>query len=446
MNKTILKIFLYFTLSSAVIAIILLMINLTGMAIIQSDISNIYPNNSSYVLDKISENMEVSDDGFHLNDTGIIPDGSWCIIINEDGDISWSYNKPDDIPDHYTINDVAKMTRWFLKDYPVYVSTEDYGLIVLGSPKNAVGKYQLQYSMEWFDTLPERILSIVVLNLFLSTLLAFIFGSTLYRRLKMLTSGINDLRLEKSVYLKEKGIFKEISKNINETSVSIQRKNAALLSRDNARSNWIAGLSHDIRTPLSMVMGYSEALAASQSISPEDGKKAELITAQSIKIKKMVDDLNLISSLEYDMQPSKKREFKICPLLRNIVTELINNGLSEKYEISIDFKSEKAIINGDESLMERAFFNIINNAIGHNENGCHINIDEYVENGNVYIKISDDGAGIPEEVIKNISVIPKSAHGLGLPMAYRIIDVHGGKMTLKNDHGLIILIEIPCIN
>lgn len=445
MNKTILKIFICFTLSSALISLILLIINFTGIAFIQSDVSSSFTNSGSYILEKISENMEVSENSFNLKDTSVIPEGSWCILIDEDGNVIWDYDKPSDIPDHYTINDVAKMTRWFLNDYPVYVRTEDYGLLVLGAPKDSVGKYEIQYSMKWFDTLPQRILGIIVLNLILSTFLALLFGSTLYKRLRTLTDGINNLRLEKKVHLKEKGIFKEISKNINETSESIARKNAALLSRDNARSNWIAGVSHDIRTPLSMVMGYSESLSASSDLSEENKAKARLITAQSIKIKKMVDDLNLISSLEYDMQPAKKKEVKICPLIRNIITEIINNGLSEKYEINLDFKAEKAAITGDESLLERAFFNIVNNAVVHNEDGCTINIYEYTDNGNVYIKITDNGSGISEDIINNISVIPKSAHGLGLPMAYKIINVHGGKMFIKNDSGLSILISFPCI-
>ena len=309
MNKTILKIFICFTLSSALISLILLIINFTGIAFIQSDVSSSFTNSGSYILEKISENMEVSENSFNLKDTSVIPEDSWCILIDEDGNVVWDYDKPSDIPDHYTINDVAKMTRWFLNDYPVYVRTEDYGLLVLGAPKDSVGKYEIQYSMKWFDTLPQRILGIIVLNLILSTFLALLFGSTLYKRLRTLTDGINNLRLEKEVHLKEKGIFKEISKNINETSESIARKNATLLSRDNARSNWIAGVSHDIRTPLSMVMGYSESLSASSDLSEENKAKARLITAQSIKIKKMVDDLNLISSLEYDYGNNKQWSF-----------------------------------------------------------------------------------------------------------------------------------------
>ena len=84
-----------------------------------------------------------------------------AFFLNDDGNIVWSQNKPDDIPTHYSIRDIAKLTHWFLCDYPVFVRTENCGLLILGIPKNAVGKYELIYSMKWFDTLPERIVIIL---------------------------------------------------------------------------------------------------------------------------------------------------------------------------------------------------------------------------------------------------------------------------------------------
>ena len=156
--------------------------------------------------------------------------------------------------------------------------------------------------MKWFDTLPKRMLSILLFNICLATFLALIFGIRLYKQLKILIGGIKNLKQEKSIHLIEKGIFRELAKNINVTSNSIENKNTLLKQRDNARSNWIAGISHDIRTPLSIIMGYSDSLSDDEALSAENKKKAEIITKQSLKIKKMVEDLNLISFLEYDMQ------------------------------------------------------------------------------------------------------------------------------------------------
>lgn len=445
MNKTVWKIFIQFTVLSAIIAVILLLVNFFGLGYLWTDTGDISASaySQSTVCRRISENISVTGQGIECKDTDVIPEKQWCIIIDENGDIIWEYKKPEDIPDHYTMNDIARMSRWYLNDYPVYVWAEDYGLLVVGLPKKSVGKYELQFSMDWFDTLPRRALKILGINLLLAALLACVLGMKLYQRLKMLTIGIQDLRQEKRLRLREKGIFKELARNINETAWSIERKNAALRSRDDARSNWIAGISHDIRTPLSMVMGYSEAIANAPEISEENREKAKKITAQSIKMKKLIEDFNLISSLEYDMQPSRKKPIRLCSLLRNIVTEILNNGLPETYEIRLDFTYEKAEVMGDESLLERAFFNLINNAVLHNSEGCIMDISQGKDGNMVWIRISDNGSGVPEDVLNNLNVIPKTAHGLGLPMAYRIFYVHGGKMKAENRNGFAVTIELP---
>ncbi|MCH5187818.1 MAG: HAMP domain-containing histidine kinase [Oscillospiraceae bacterium] len=442
MNKTIVKIFILFTLSAAAIATVLLGINFLGIAYISSDAAaNIYKRSPKRTLDLVAEELTPTDGGFTL-EQGLVPDEDWCILIDESGEVIWSEHMPGDIPTHYSINDVARMTRWFISDYPVYVRTTDSGLLVLGVPKNSVSKYSIEYSMNWFESLPWRILLVLMINICLAALLACIAGLKLYRKLRKLCGGIQDLQREKPVRLLEKGVFKEISKAVNSTSDAIERKNAALAARDSARANWINGISHDIRTPLSVIVGYSEELAKSEA-DGESRRKAEIITAQSIKIKKLIDDLNLISSLEYDMQPSKRQAVRICPLLRRVAADIVNSGLSDKFEINLDLRSERAEVLGDDSLLERAVFNLINNSIAHNKNGCAIQVIEYLKGTAVCVEIKDNGSGAPSEVLDSIAEMPKSAHGLGLPMAYKIISVHGGTFSAWNDWGMKVRIELP---
>ena len=441
-GKTTLKIYIRFTLTATAITMILLIINFLGAGFIWSDTAKIYGHSPKKVLRHIAENFLSDPDGFALPD-GILPEQYWCILLNDNGDIIWSKNKPDDIPDHYSIQDIARMTRWFLNDYPVYVDVEDYGLLILGIPKNAVGKYPIEYSMDWFDAFPRRILTILLINLSLAAILAFVFGSSLYHRLRILMQGMDDLRRERPVHIAEGGIFREIYQSINETSDAIGRKNAALAVRDSARANWISGISHDIRTPLSVITGYSEELTACGELSAENQTKAETITRQSVKIKKLVEDLNLISSLEYDMQPSRKKKVGVCPLLRRVVADILNSGIPDQFDIELDMQSERSEILADESLLERAIFNLLNNSIIHNAGGCLIHITQFEKGDKVCIKIQDNGSGIPQEVLDNITRIPKSSHGMGLPMAYRIVRAHGGSFAATNINGLMIQMELP---
>lgn len=442
MNKSTVKLLFGFSSIAALIATLLLIINVLGIGIISNSTEReIYGISPKKILENIANALIKTPNGYHLKDTILLPNDCWCILVdNETGEIIWEKNQPDDIPKVYTISDIASLTRWYLNDYPTYVRIEEEGLFILGYPKNAVGKYFIVYSMHWFDTLFQRCILILMINICLAMLIALIFGISIYKKLNQLIEGIMRLTQEKTIYIKEKGMFREIAKAINHTSDIITRKNNALAQRDNARSNWISGISHDIRTPLSIILGQSELLLEKGELEEENQKKLETIATQSIKIKKLVDNLNLMSTLEYDMQPSKKKSVRLCPLIRNIVVDILNSGLSDQFEINLELQNEKVFVSIDEALMERAFFNLIHNSIKHNPNGCTITIKEYQQESTACIEISDTGQGIPKEVIANIEQMPKTAHGLGLPMAYRIIHVHGGKLSII---GSCIKIELP---
>lgn len=484
-NFTILKMFISIALISTVVAMLLLILNILSVGTIMSDSGDVFPNYPKGILADITDNFSVITDetgktvSCTLTDESVLPADYWCVLLNEAGDIVWSLRKPTDIPDHYSINDIAVLTRWFLVDYPVYVRAEDYGLFILGAPKFSVGKYSIEYSMDWFHSLPFRVFCIFLINFTLAAVLTFFFGFFLYRKIKLLTKGLENLKKEKIVSLPAKGIFKEPFSNINQTSQTLARKNAQLAVRDKARSNWISGISHDIRTPLSMVVGYGGQLAENTELSEENRKYASIITAQGLKIKKLIEDLNLISSLEYDMQPTHKTPLQISVLLRSVVGEIYNSGLinSESaldttcppkntestentendensdetvqgqpvYDIILSLHCGQAMVFGDNSLLSRAFYNLLQNSIVHNKNGCLITVSGSVQGDSVLLVIADNGLGVPEKVLENLDILPNTAHGFGLPMAYKIIRAHGGSFRAENKDGFIVTIELPLI-
>ena len=163
MNKTILKILSCFIFSAVLITMILLIINFVAFAITMSDSENLYEKSPNKILDDIAVSLAKSETG--LKNNLPIPQDTWCILIDASGGVVWSQNMPDDIPSQYTINDIAVMAKWYLNDYPVYMRTIEEGLLVFGYPKKSVGKYSIVYSMNWFDTLPQRISIVLLINI-----------------------------------------------------------------------------------------------------------------------------------------------------------------------------------------------------------------------------------------------------------------------------------------
>lgn len=437
-----LKITFLFALIAAVIATLLLCLNFLGIGIIatDTDINTSATAPQSLVRD-IDKTLQHGENGYTLRKELPIPADQWCILLNDNGDIVWSCQQPKDIPTHYDLEDIAKLSRWFLNDYPVYVHTGDHGLFIYGLPKNAVGKYQLIYSMDWFHTLPYRLIAIFLFNLLLALLLALIFGRHLYKRIQELSAGISDLKAEKPVHLKTKGIFKEAAANLNETAITMERKNEALALRDRARAHWIAGISHDIRTPLAVILGKAESMENDPHTSPEQQAHIAAIIHNTLKVKDLVADLNLVSSLEYDMQPAKKQELRVCPFLRKIVSEFLNSG--HNTEVTLELTEEKNVISADPSLLARAITNLLQNAAEHNGEDCTIHIRQYDEGDSTVIIVADNGSGVPQEVLDRINILPETPHGLGLPLACRIIKVHGGTFTPKNKNGFQAEIRLP---
>ncbi len=82
------------------------------------------------------------------------------------------------------------------------------------------------------------------------------------------------------------GIADGLAKKLNQTSRILEEQNQQLAKRDHARTNWISGVSHDIRTPLSLIMGYADTLVRDHSMGEEQKKKAVSIQRQSLMIKK----------------------------------------------------------------------------------------------------------------------------------------------------------------
>ena len=402
-----------------------------------------------YVVKHVAEGLHPISDTYSLESSaeGILKQNhAWAMLIDNTGHTVWNYMTPDELPETYSLTDVSKFTRNYLMDYPVFVWEHDEGLVVVGYPKGSLAKYQQNLPASWVSSLPLKTVSLLGINIALAILLSLIIGSRLIRSIRPLTQGIQDLAEDREVYIEPKGVLANLAQSVNRTSTLLQQKNESLRSRDEARSNWIAGISHDIRTPLSMVLGYASELEENSDIPAEQRKHAGIIRQQAEKLRSLVSDLNLVSMLEYEMQPLDKKPVRLSALARQIASDFINNGLDERFELDIEVLDEKAQVSGDERLLTRAFTNLVQNSIRHNPDGCRIQlmITSDKGNGTCSFIVSDNGKGVSQEELPDLTELPysskrkhprKNGHGLGLPMVARIAGAHQGQLNICSDIG-----------
>lgn len=456
-SKNILK---KFILSTALITLILFIFNCSLITMYMSQGVSLNSSESpENLLSYIDSNLKLESDEYYINDdtkTKLNNADAWAMLINNDGNVIWNYDLPSDIPLKYSLTDVSLFSRNYLNDYPVFTWTHNDNLIIIGYPKDKYAKYQYTFPVEWVKSVPIKILVFLLLNILLALILSLFIGSKMIRSVKMLISALEKLSKGEFVEVKCESVLKGISNSINKTSRILKEKDELLKKKDKARLNYIAGISHDIRTPLSMILGYSSELQNNKNLSLKEREEIGTIVRQSIKIKSLINDLNLVSSLEYDMQPVNLKKVRISSLLREIICDFINNDLDEKYDISFENNNENICILCDENLIKRALTNLIQNSINHNPNGCSIITKLSNDNlNNCIIKIHDDGIGITKEKLQDILKTPYEkekiskdgtiTHGLGLVIVNSIIKSHNGEFIIKSDtsKGFSSLIKLP---
>ncbi len=362
----------------------------------------------------------------------------WAMFLDPDGRCIWETNLPKDIPSQYTMLDVAVFSKGYLKDYPVFIRNVENGLLVLGYPKDS------------FMKLPGNYLPLRAVNLFPVFVTGLLFGDGLLlfgiysiskwkisKNTEPILTSIEMLTTGKPVDLNIPGELSEIAECVNRASRVLSRQNQA-------RVNWISGVSHDIRTPLSMIMGYSDRILETPGLDRKVCQEAGIIRSQSAKIKDLVQDLNLVSQLEYDMQPLHKRSIRLSKLLRSFAADLLNQGIDENYsiEIEIDSKAELVEIEGDSRLILRAVGNLVNNSIHHNPQGCRIVLALHASKEAVCIVVADNGTGLSPQKQKDLEKphYMESTderldlrHGLGLLLVKQIVAVHEATMKIESE-------------
>ncbi|OPJ63810.1 sensor histidine kinase [Clostridium oryzae] len=362
----------------------------------------------------------------------------WAMFLSQTGKSVWSVDVPSDIPNYYTLQDVAVFSKGYLHDYPVFVCTTKDGLLVLGYPKDSYTKLTSNYfPIRAIKMLPFYITGMLAVD-FLLLFFAYYFSKRkIIKNTEPIISSIETLSNGKPVSLSIDGELSEVASSVNKASQILSRQNEA-------RANWISGVSHDIRTPLSMIMGYAGRIAEDDTVNSSIKGQAKIIQKQSVKIKDLVQDLNLVSKLEYEMHPLRKEDVRISKLLRSYVAELLNTGIPDTYsvEIEITADAETAALECDARLISRAINNLVQNSINHNPQGCGIKLSLDYSEAVLSLTVADDGIGLSREKLQELKEKPHYMesiderldlrHGLGLLLVREIVEVHKGEMSIES--------------
>ncbi len=324
---------------------------------------------------------------------------AWALVIGTDGAVAWSQDKPEDVPDRFSVNDVAMAAHYAaVADYPAFFWDRDDGLLVVGFPKNEFWTMTLTYPASTVRNFPLYVLLIFAVDLGILYTIYAVSRRRTQNAVAPIAEALDALSDGRAAELHLKGDLRDIGDQITETSAVIEQKDA-----------------------------------------------------QGLKIKDLVTDLNTASQLDYDMQPMRLERVHAARLLRTVAAAHANSGLDEAHPIELDIAEDalNAVVLGDERLLTRAVENAISNARLHNEQGCTISVELALrDNAYCTIRVSDDGAGIAAADLAALearlarSRTARSAagsfnrdHGLGLVLVDRIARAHEGSLSLDGAPG-----------
>ena len=315
----------------------------------------------------------------------------FAMLLDNGGNILWSEFLPKELQKNYTLQDVAKFTRYYLEDYPVRTYVVPEGLLIIGQKKEQIWKYTLEYDENAVRNLIE--------------LLPLLF-------------------LANAVILVSVPIW-------------IQKKRAR--QKEEERTEWIAGVSHDIRTPLAIALGNAEMIAATTE-SEEIKDRALRIEKQGLRLRRLVENLNLFSKLSFGYGNLEKEKIQVSRFLRKTITEMRNQTEDERVQFTLDIEEDLQSLElcFNENLMERALMNLLYNAVQHNPEGCEITVKLYQdEKAHVFLQVEDNGCGLEKAALKrlnkkNYEWEPSTGqHGLGLKIVKQVISRHRWKVQFR---------------
>lgn len=283
--------------------------------------------------------------------------------------------------------------------------------------------------------------------IFLPALFAFLFVLFVTRRLRRLNDAMMQADLQQDpVRLQDQSNDEigEMTRLFNEMSDKLHRQYAHTRQVERARTLLVASLSHDLRTPLSIIHGYAETLQRGSAQDPDTRvRHSTIIVQKSEYMNRLLGQLFRLAALDDPSTVYRMERGSIHHLVQSIVAEyvLVLNDLG--FEWQADIPESRAYVCFDEESLAQAFRNLIDNAILHGSEGKYLGIRVRTETDSLTINIEDRGKGIPEKELTHIfdrfyrgdKGRQSNGMGIGLSLARETVMRHGGSIAVRSVPG-----------
>nr|WP_314460437.1 HAMP domain-containing sensor histidine kinase [uncultured Clostridium sp.] len=382
-------------------------------------------------------------------------------ILDHSGNEIFSYQKPDQAEQTYSNTELFKLYRTGqLKGgkTTAFIGTvtnngNDY-IYLLHFPMT-ISKITMYLNGDRF-TGGKTIVILILGMLFMAVLISgIIYGFWTTQIMNRLTTSIREISVRNYLPIKVHGSYKDIYDSLNALDTEIKASDRLRRQTEKMQEEWIANITHDLKTPLSPIKGYAELLQENGTKGEEQCKRyAQVILKNSAYMEALINDLKLTYQLDNGMIPLKRQEQNFIRFLKELVIDILNNPEYEYRTISFETSVETILFSFDPILLTRVFQNIILNAFVHGGENTAVALQVSVSDNMLQIIVSDNGKGMSAEEILSLfqryyrgtnTEHRSDGTGLGLAIAKSIVELHGGIITVSStpDTGSSFQIQFP---
>jgi len=223
---------------------------------------------------------------------------------------------------------------------------------------------------------------------------------------------------------------------------------AQVAATQQAQRDFLANISHDLRTPLTSIQGFSQAIADGVASDPEAAQRAaQIIHDETGRLHRMVESLLDLARLEAGSVALERRPVQIDAILRRVVEGLAVRAQEQTVTLRLELPDALPPVHGDGDRLAQVFTNLVDNALNHTPPGGTITLQAQTAAEGLAIAVQDSGPGIPPDdlprVFERFYQVDKSRQrdpgrggiGLGLAIAREIVEAHGGRLSVASTPG-----------
>lgn len=240
--------------------------------------------------------------------------------------------------------------------------------------------------------------------------------------------------------------FSSMAENLNKMVIDIRELMDKEREAERTKNELITNIAHDLRTPLTSILGYLELLTSNKSLTADiQAKYIEIVYSKAKRLEKLIDDLFGFTKLNYGKISMRVSKVDIIKLLSQLLEEFYPSFADKNLTYELKSNVPVLVITADGNLLARLFDNLINNAIKYGADGKQILVEVHAEEEIITISVTNYGYVIPEEELSLIfdkfyrveqsRSTNTGGTGLGLAISKSIVEMHGGTISATSGLG-----------